>query len=53
MWRVEYTHDEGHRVFHKEKFFTRKAARLWCKKVTKKAMVLYGPNGEIERFERG
>lgn len=53
MWRVEYTSDQGYRVFHSQDFHTRKAARLWCKKAVRKAMVLYGPNGEIERFERG
>ena len=53
MWKVEYTHEQGHRVFHGQEFFTRKAARLWCKKAKKPAMVLFGPNGEIERFHRG
>lgn len=53
MWRVEYTHDKGHRTFHTEEFFTRKAARLWCKKAAKRNMVLHGPNGEVEDFYRG
>jgi len=53
MWRVEYTHDQGHRVFHNQEFHTRKAARLWCKKAQKKTMILYGPDGEVERFHYG
>lgn len=53
MWRVEYTHEKGHRVFHKEEFHTRKAARLWCKKSQKRTMVLHGPEGEVERFHYG
>ncbi len=53
MWKVEYTHEQGHRVFHGQEFHTRKAARLWCKKSQKPAMVLHGPEGEVERFTRG
>lgn len=53
MWRVEYTNEKGHRVFHGQEFFSRKAARLWCKRAQKTKMVLHGPNGELEPFTCG
>lgn len=53
MWRVEYTNSKGLRVYHAESFHTRKAARIWCKRVMKSNMVLHGPNGETENFHFG
>ena len=53
MWKVQYTHAQGHRVYHGEDFHTRKAARLWCKRTGKTDMVLHGPNGEVESFCAG
>lgn len=53
MWKVEFTDKDGRRVFHTEEFHTRKAARLWCKRTMKPEMVLHGPNGEKEFFQKG
>lgn len=53
MWKIEYTDSDGKRVLHVEKFHTRKAARMCCKRLDKEDMYLYGPNGEGELYQRG
>lgn len=53
MWKVEYLNAMGQRIFWKETFPTRKAARHWCKRANKPGMKLHGPNGVVEDFTRG
>lgn len=48
MWKVEYSNSKNEKVLHHEEFFTRKSARLWCKKHPKPDMVLIDPQGNRE-----
>ena len=51
QWEVHFRNAVGLRVVGKQKFWTCKAAILWCKRQTNNTeMVIHGPNGEVHPF---